>query len=272
MRLREAFGLAVLAALVAGGCSRLAFIKTDPGRRGEERVSEPVVLRQTPASRQRTEARRQLSIAQTHLLKGELDAAETAARHTARLEPVSAAPHTLLAVIAERRGRQPDAGEHYQRAAELAPRDGGVANNYGAWLCANGRVAESLGWFERALADPAYRTPAVALGNSGACALRAGQVARADRELRAAIGLDPENAVALGALAQLQFQSGRYMEARAFSERRLAAAPADATALELASQIERKLGDSAAADRYVRRLREEFPGNVPGNPGDATQR
>jgi type IV pilus assembly protein PilF len=272
MQLRKAIGLAVLAAMLASGCSRLAFVKTDPGRRSETRVSEPVVLHESAASRQRTEGRNQLAVAQSRLLQGELDAAEEAARRAAKLNPTSSDPYTLLAIIAERRGRQADAGAHYLRATELAPQDGGVANNYGAWLCANGRVAESLGWFERALADPAYRTPADALANSGACALRAGQAAKADRELRAAIDLDPDNAVALGALARLQFQSGRYMEARAFSERRLAAAQADAAALELASQIERKLGDTAAADRYVRRLRDEFPGNVPGNPGDTTQR
>ena len=272
MRLREAAGLAVLAALVATGCSRLAFVKTDPSRRAESRVSEPVVVHESAAARQRIESRNQLAVAQSRLLQGELDPAEEAAGRAAKLDPQSPDAYTLLAVIAERRGRQADAGAHYLRATELAPRNGAATNNYGAWLCANGRVAESLGWFERALADPAYRTPAAALANSGACALRAGQAARADRDLRAAISLDPENAVALGALAQLQFQSGRYMEARAFSERRLATAQADVAALELASQIERKLGDTAAADRYVRRLREEFPGNVPGNPGDTTQR
>ena len=49
-------------------------------------------------------------------------------------------------------------------------------------------------------------------------------------------------------------------------------APADARALQLASQIEHKLGDTAAAARYVRRLGEEFPGAVPGTPGGSTQR
>jgi type IV pilus assembly protein PilF len=272
MRLREIAGLAVLAAMVASGCSRLAFIKTSPDRRSYEQTSAPVEVHESTASRQRAALRTQVALAQTALLKGDLDAAERAARQAQRDDGRSAAPETLLAIIEERRGRPAGAGAHYLRATELAPRDGAVANNYGAWLCANDRVAESLGWFERALADPAYRTPAAALANSGACALRAGEVTKADRELRAAIRLDPENAVALGALARLQFQSGRYMEARAFSERRLAAAQADASALELASQIERKLGDTAAADRYVRRLREEFPGNVPGNPGDTTQR
>ncbi len=272
MRPLEALALTLAAAVAASGCSRVAFVKTDPRRHGYESVSEPVVLHESVAGKQRAQARNQLSIAQAHLVRGELDAAESAARKALKLEAGSPDPYTLLAVIAERRGRQAEAGGHYLRATELAPKDGAVANNYGAWLCANGRVVESLGWFERALGDPTYRTPAAALANSGACALRAGQAAKAHQELRAAIGLEPGNPVALGALAQLEFQAGRYMAARAFSERRLAAAPADPTALGLASRIEQKLGDTTAAARYVQRLREEFPGNVPGNPGDPAQR
>jgi type IV pilus assembly protein PilF len=71
--------------------------------------------------------------------------------------------------------------------------------------------------------------------------------------------MDPKSSVALTAMAELAYAKGDYFEARAFSERRLGAAPANASALLLASQIENKLGDRAAADRYVRRLRQEFP-------------
>jgi type IV pilus assembly protein PilF len=99
----------------------------------------------------------------------------------------------------------------------------------------------------------------MALANAGVCAGQAGQQERADRDLRHAISLDPVNAAALGALAQREFRAGRAFEARAFSERRLAAAPANPQALLLASQIEEELGDSAAAARYVSRLNAEFP-------------
>ena len=79
-------------------------------------------------------------------------------------------------------------------------------------------------------------------------------------------------AVALGAMARVAFRTGQYMDARAFSQRALAAGGVDPAALLLASQIEQKLGDTAASARYVRRLRDEFPDAVPGVPGDTTQR
>ena len=80
--------------------------------------------------------------------------------------------------------------------------------------------------FDRALADPGYPTPASALANAGACALKAGQADLASQYLGKALEIDPGNAVALEAMAESEFNAGHYMAARAFSERRLALAPA----------------------------------------------
>src|SRR3546814_7341732 len=88
--------------------------------------------------------------------------------------------------------------------------------------------------------DPIYRQRASALANAGSCALKAGRTANVERHLREALSLDPVDATALEALAEYQYRNGRYMDARAFSQRRLAAAPATAAVLLLASQIEEK--------------------------------
>ena len=76
--------------------------------------------------------------------------------------------------------------------------------------------------------------------------------------------------VALAAMAEEAMRQGNYLDARAFSERRLAAAPATPTALELASRIEDKLGDSVAAARYVQRLKTEFPQAGNAFPGESS--
>lgn len=255
--LRVSAVLMTLAALAA--CSRLTFVRPDLGRRGPQHVAETVEIRETRASRSAAEARRQLLLAQQRVVAGDLDAAEKAARQAVKLAPRMAEAHDLLAAVLTARGRDDDAGAHHRIAVELAPERGETLNNYGVWLCAHDRPGESLAWFERALADPAYRTPASAQANLGACAYRAGDAVRAERELRRAIELDPANALALGTLARIEYEAGRFLTARAFSERRLAAAPADAEALQLASQIERALGDNRAAERYVQRMGAEFP-------------
>ena len=266
MRPRKAVAFALIVALAGAGCSRVAFIKTDPARGDFERTTDPVVVHDTPEMRNRDVARTSLDLSQQRLSEGNLNAAQDYARKALKADPNSGDAYTMLAVIADEQGNDAEAGADYKRATELDP-SGGTYNNYGAWLCANNRSAESLGWFDQALTDPSYTTPAAALANAGRCALDAGQADRAQRDLHKAIELEPNNPVALDALARTAYKAGNYMEARAFSERRLAAAPATAEALQLASQIEDKLGDSAASARYVRRLREEFPGVAQGSSG-----
>lgn len=267
MRRPEVVVLALLVALLGAGCSRVAFMKTEPGRKGFESTNEPVVVHESAQARDRSNARNSLALSEERLRTGDYAAAEKYARQALKSDPNSVGAYTLLAVIADSQGQPAQAGQHYKHASELAPTDGRMLNNYGTWLCTNGQAQASLDWFDRALQAPGYATPAAALANSGSCALDVGDNVRADRDLRQALALTPENPVALAALARLQYRSGNYFEARAFSERRLAAAPADAEALILASQIEDKLGDSAAAARYGRRLREEFPGTAQGNAG-----
>ena len=96
-----------------------------------------------------------------------------------------------------------------------------------------------------------------------------GQVARAEQNLQQALRFDPANAAALGALAQLRFDQGQYLDARAFMQRRLVAAPANRDALLLAARIEDRMGDAAAAARYRSQIPETQspPGN--GDPNGA---
>lgn len=245
--------------LALPACSRLTFIKPDYSGGKYRELQAPPKIRDSEEAKRRIIARERLGLAANRVRSGDLDEAEREIRAALKEDPQSAEAYTLLAVVESKRGRRAQAGQHYQRAAELAPGQGAELNNYGAWLCANGRAEEALAWFDKAASIPNYPERGAALANAGACAGQAGQAARAERDLRRALQLDPGNAVALAAMAELSYGRGDYFEARAFSERRLAAAPANAPSLLLASQIENKLGDRAAADRYVRRLKQEFP-------------
>lgn len=262
----------LVATLAAGACSKMTFVRQDFGRKDYERTSAPVDVSGKPGNRGAAAAMKHLQLAQVRLMGGDYAAAEAEAHKALKLDPRSADAQTVLAATATRRGDRAVAGEHYRKAAEFAPGNGAILNNYAVWLCNEGRAVESLGWFERALADKRYTTPSDALANGGSCAIRAGQGARGERDLRRALELDPGNVIALEALARLEFQRGNAFEARAFSERRLSAAPADRGALQLASQIEQKLGDTAAAARYVQRIRAEFPETQGSGMGDDGRR
>lgn len=264
--------IVVAACLLTASCSRLSFVKPDLGRGDFQRTSPEVDIDTDP--RRKGEARSMVLVrhGQHQLTSGNLPAAGEAAEQALELDPGSSAAHTLMALVADRRGDAETAGDHYRRAVELAPASGGMLNNYGTWLCQNGRAAESLEWFRRALSAPGYATPAVAAANAGSCAQQAGDRAQAERFLAAALELDPENPVALSAMAEHELDAGRAFQARAFSQRRLAAAPPTVDALRLASQIEKELGDTEAAARYVQRLRAEFPDSSGSGIGEDGKR
>lgn len=249
----------LLAVAATGGCGGKSYVSTSLGKQHHiepavNRISEGKGSRDGAASTQRD-----LAEIERYLSVGDFAAVKRMAAVVLKRQPASTQAHTYMAVALDQTGDLAGAGMHYLRAAEVAPNNGAVLGNYGIWLCEQGRATEAMGWFDRALALPGYGASPVILANSGMCAGKVGQRQRAERDLRRAIELDPENAIALGALAQFEFEAGNAFGARAFSERRLAAAPADPKALLLASQIEQKLGDSAAAARYVSKLKAEFP-------------
>lgn len=253
--------------LALAGCSRLTIVKPKMEREDGEQIAESYHVHDSPAVKKRMETDTALQRSTQRLRAGDLDAAERNARAALKLTPDSADAYTLLAIVADRRQQSKQAGDYYKRAVDLKPASGANQNNYGTWLCSNGYPAESLVWFDRALNDRSYATPGAALANAGGCALKAGQQERAQRDLRQALSLDPGNAYALASMAQSEYQAGRYFEARAFVERRIAAAPVNADVLKLASQIEERLGDKAAAGRYVQQLRAEFPDTSNAQPG-----
>lgn len=257
MRPPSALVLVVVVALAAGGCASMSrkFTFLRPDFSHEFTRTAPDYTVRSDKGRSRTlAALDRIALAEQRLRAGRWDEAEAEAKAALKFDPKSADAYTILAVAAGQRGRAEEAGRYYLKAVEQAPARGSVLNNYGVWLCANGRAAEALAWFDRALADPAYATPAAARANAGACALDAGQYARAERDLRLALEQDPENATALAAMARNEFRAGRYLEARAFSQRRIEAAPATPEVLRLASQIEEKLGDNRAAAQYIQQL------------------
>lgn len=270
---RNVFLVPVVLMLVAAtGCSSMSrkftFMRPDVSRKSVTRVAPEYDIKPDRGRSNASAARDSVARAEQRVRSGQWDQAEAEARTALKQDPKSADAYTILAIVADQRGRGDEAGKHYAKAAGLAPNRGSVANNYGAWLCGDGRAAESLAWFDRALADPAYPTPVAARANAGACAIDAGQAQRAARDLRAALAQQPQNPTALAAMARVEYANGNYMDARAFSERRLDAAPANDAVLRLASQIEQKLGDNQAAARYMQRLAAQQSQGA-AQPGEA---
>lgn len=220
---------------------------------------EGTVKQDNPATQRQEAARVHTELGQKYLQQGKLEIALEKLNKALSFDPDFVDAHTVLAVLYERIGNVAKAEEHYKRAAELKPKGGNENNNYGTFLCKLGRYQEAETYFDRAIADPFYQTPAIALTNSGTCLLQAGKRDEAENRLRLALEQRPNDSEALFQLASVLYEKGEYFKARAFVQRFEANAKPRADALMLGRNIELKLGNGTAAGDYTRRLLKGFP-------------
>lgn len=209
---------------------------------------------------QREEAARiHTALGQKYLEQGQYQIALDKLNTALRFDSNYADAHTVIALLYERIGKQKEAREHYLRAVKLRPNAGAENNNYAQFLCRDGDYAEARPYFDKSIADPFYKTPEVALTNSGTCALKAGNLDRAEHDLREAVRLSPNNAEALFQLSTVLYRKDDNFHARAFMQRLEAISPPRPESLLLGRNIELKLGDATSAQEYTRTLLQGFP-------------
>lgn len=211
------------------------------------------------SDRARQGAELQVQLAQEYIKRGKLEVARDKLQRALELDPYSAQAHTVSGYLNETIGERVQAELHYKRAVEIKPKDGDMANNYAGFLCRQGRYDESDAMFQRAIADPFYKTPEVALSNAGICAKDSGRLEQAESYLRDALARKPNYAGALLPMASVLFARQDYLKARAFMQRYEAANPISPEVLYLGWQIEQALGDKRSAEDYRRRLTEGYP-------------
>lgn len=174
-------------------------------------------------------------------------------------DPKLADAHSMRALIYMEMKETRLADDNFQQALRLSPNNPDFSNNYGWFLCQNGREAQSLPYFEAALKSRTYQSPAKALSNAGACSLRMKNVVEAERYLNDAFRLDPGNASTSVSLARLHYDRGDFERAQFYIGRVTRSEGLTADALWQAIKIERKLGDREAELSLVTQLRRRFP-------------
>jgi type IV pilus assembly protein PilF len=194
-----------------------------------------------------------------YMERGQYEVALGKLKKAIREDSGYAPAHTVTAVLYERIGEFELAGKSYQNAYQADPANGDVNNNYGVYLCKSGERNKAIAHFTKALDDPFYSSPSVALTNAGACELGEGNLTEADNYLRRALKIEPDFPDALMAMANLKYQEQNYLSARAFIQRYEAAASHDAESLLLAYRIETASRDTRNANRYKLMLESHFP-------------
>ena len=249
----DRWGGLVLCALLAG-C-----VSTGGSQSGGESSSGDRLPRTSKAQQAEDAARIHTELGQHYLEGGDLQTAMEKLTKALQFDDNYAPAHTVIAVVYERINDLANAELHYRRAVALEPSKGAPNNNLGAFLCRTGKPQEAESYFRKAVADPFYKTPDVALTNAGVCQLKSNNAAAAQEEFRDALQKNPNTGEALFQLAKLLFDSGDAFRARAFLQRFDALGKPSPDAYRLGYLIESRLGNTDAAQSYRQRLLGQFP-------------
>ena len=199
-----------------------------------------------------------MQLAVDYFRQGDLKQAKEKIEKSLQENSHNAEGQATAGLIYDRLGEERLADEHFSRAVSLG-KNPDILNNYAVFLCQRGKFERGMKYALQAATDPLYRTPDTAYTNMGLCALSAGNKVDAEKHFRQALAVRPQSPDALYQLAQLEFDGGNFMAARAFLERYVVAAPVNPPLLLLGAKIEQQLGNRTGADSYTRRLRTEFP-------------
>jgi len=177
-------------------------------------------------------------------------------------DPKNAAAHSMLALTHVQLGNTRLATESFDQAIRYGPNDQDVRNAYAVFLCGQRKFDEAQEQFDRAIGIRVNDNPEVMMSNAGVCMAKKPDLELAEQYFRAAIARKPTYGEALIQLAALKHYNEDSLTARAFLQRYLSANAATPAVLDLAIQIETKLGDDRAATDYMNQLLRDFPDSV----------
>ena len=190
---------------------------------------------------------------------GMLEVAETKLKKAIEQDDSLAQAHAGLGYVYWQQNDVEDARTEYRRAVDLDGDDPDIRNNYGVFLCSQGKFDEGQDNFAKALKHRDYSTPAKAWTNSGICAKHSGDVPRAETSFRRALQADPNFPGALAELATVEFEKENYYGAKAFLDRYLKVAAPSPSILLLGFKTERALGNDEVAKQYSLKLIRNYP-------------
>lgn len=239
--------------LLLAGCTATGF--------GAGQGAQQAVSAQPAESEQQQRAKVHTELGSLYILDGRSAIALEEARIALSADPNYAPAYNLLGLTHMVLGEARLAEDNFEKAQRLAPGDPEISNNFGWFLCQNGREQRSIAYFMAAAKNPLYTTPTKPFTNAGICSVRIKDDKAAEDYLSTALRLSPTNTQALFWLADIAYRQGRHVEARQWATDIEKMMEPTAEVIWLVLRIERKLGNREAEARYASQLRRRFPGS-----------
>ncbi|MBA0167001.1 type IV pilus biogenesis/stability protein PilW [Pectobacterium sp. CFBP8739] len=206
-----------------------------------------------------TIAQTRLQLGLAYLAHSNLDSARQNLEKAVAIAPQDYRTQLGMALYEQRIGENRLAERRYQHVLNMAPENGSVMNNYGAFLCSLGQYVAAQRQFSAAAQLPDYSQVADALENAGYCFLHAGQTENARNLLSRALKYDPTKGSALLTEANRQFDAGKNEQARLLLDVYQHSLPASAESLWLQIRFAALAGHDGDKKRYGNVLARSFP-------------
>jgi type IV pilus assembly protein PilF len=230
------------------GCCLVACTQTHETHPQKFKKATPAVIAETD-----------MQLAIEFLKEGKMTESRDAIERALTENPASADVQMTAGLIYERLNDAHKAERAYSTGYRLGKDDPNIQNNYAGYLCRSGKAPEGEKLFAQVAHSPLYRTPEVALVNAGVCVRSTGDMVDAEKYFNQALAIRPNMPEAMLQLGNIALDNGDAAQARDIVKRYLAVNVPTADLLWLGVRAERKLGDSAAAAAYARRVQTEFP-------------
>lgn len=194
-----------------------------------------------------------------YLQSGRLQLANDKLTKALEQNPNNPTSNHYYAILQQQLGDKAKAGQYFNRAVKLNPKDPEIRNNYGSFLCDNGQVQAAIQQFTTAIKDPLYSTPEFAYTNAGICYRKTGNDTKAEESFRSALKKRNAFPSALLEMAALYNDRKIYPRAQAFMSRYESVGKSTPKALELCTIINQKMNDIAKSESCKSALLRLFP-------------
>ena len=214
-------------------------------------------VKTTPTSNDVAVANVRLGIA--YMERGQYEKSLGKLNKALEADPDYFATLSVLGVLHQRMGEFSLAEDYFKRSLRSSPNEPSTLNNYGQFLCSQGRLEEADATFTKAASNPLYESPEIANANAGTCAMKNQRYEAAEEYFRLALKQNPMIPTALLQMAELNLIQENYLSSRAYLQRYSQVAKHTPKSLWIGIQTERQLGDQDAVSSYALLLKNNFP-------------
>lgn len=251
--------LAVALAALAGACAAPLSLVGFAGSTVAKTARNYSEAEKEAQPRRHAIAEANVALAVEYMRHGRYEDALFKLEKARQAEPRHAGAHSMLGLLYQQLGRADLAETNFRKSLQLDKGNPEYLNNYGQFLCLQGRYDEAEQTFLTAAQDPLYQTPEAAFANAGTCAMARQDRSRARLYFSTALKHDPALPAALISMSEIEYAGGDYAAADGYLRRFAAVAAHTPRSLWLGIRIYRRTGNADAGASYALLLRGKFP-------------